>query len=158
MFGRKRNKRSSVDERAGKTTETAAPAEFNAIGEHTTIDGNFTAAGDIRIDGTVTGDVICGARLIIGPRGTVTGNIECVNASIEGRHVGDLLVKETLHLSGTASLTGTITTANLTAGEGCSIEGPCTVTGNIDSAATVTQTAPPPPVAEAKQLNGAPAS
>ena len=42
---------------------------INIISEGTNIKGNILAAGDIRIDGTLIGNIEAKGRLVIGPKG-----------------------------------------------------------------------------------------
>ena len=110
-------------------------AGVNTIDEHTSIKGNIQAGGDIRIDGKLEGDLVCKAKLIIGERGHITGDVDCQNAMIEGTFSGTIIVRDLLTLKDTARVKGTIRASKMAVGSGCLIDGQCTVTGDKDPAA-----------------------
>ena len=103
MFGSKKNKNASSNNVAGGTAKTLA---LNTLVKGTVVDGNIQTESDIRIDGVLTGNLNCGAKVIIGPSGRVDGEINCQNAVIEGEVEGILLVAEILTLKETAIING----------------------------------------------------
>src|SRR6476661_10524054 len=97
-----------------KTTENQdikAPATL--IGTGTVITGNIDAAGDIRIDGVLKGNLTGRARIIIGPESYIEGDITGQFADIEGKVEGRIQVKELLHLKGKAIINGDIHASKL---------------------------------------------
>src|SRR4051812_295314 len=78
------------------------------IGAGTTITGDMTSNGDIRIDGVLKGNLQAKAKILIGPDGTVEGDVEGLQADVLGKVVGKIRVKELLHLRGKATLHGDI--------------------------------------------------
>jgi cytoskeletal protein CcmA (bactofilin family) len=68
----------------------------------------------MRIDGTVHGDVQGSSKVIIGPKGQVTGNITAQQIIVLGNLKGDALAKESLVLKAGAHMEGDIFTAMLT--------------------------------------------
>lgn len=113
----------------------AATGGVNTIDESTTIKGNLEAGGDIRIDGKLIGDLVCKAKLIIGVKGVIDGDVDCANAMVEGGFNGNLLVREMLTLKDTAKVTGSIRAKKMAVSAGCKISGECQVTGDSDPAA-----------------------
>jgi len=79
----------------------------------TNIEGTVHAEKDIRIDGTMKGTLICKGKVIIGPTGTIIGDVQCENAVIEGTFDGILSVGEVLHVKETAKIEGDISTQKL---------------------------------------------
>ena len=45
---------------------------INSLGTATKIIGDLTADNDIRLDGVLQGNIICGGKLILGPKGKIT--------------------------------------------------------------------------------------
>lgn len=132
MFGNgKEAPKKSTGPIGGPTTS----AGVNTIDEHTSIKGNIQAGGDIRIDGKLDGDLICKAKLIIGERGSITGDVDCQNAMIEGTFEGTIIVRDLLTLKDTARVKGNVRASKMAVGSGCLIDGQCTVTGDKDPAA-----------------------
>ncbi|RYY70561.1 MAG: polymer-forming cytoskeletal protein [Chitinophagaceae bacterium] len=101
------------------------------IGAGNVITGNIEAEGDIRIDGTVKGNVSSMAKILIGPDGLVEGNIFCREADINGQVCGNINTKELLHLKGNAAISGDIHTAKLFIEPTVSFNGQCHMGANI---------------------------
>lgn len=102
MFGSKKNK-NVANSAAGSTGKSLS---LNTLVKGTLVQGNIQTESDIRIDGTLTGDLSCDAKVIIGPSGRVEGEINCQNAVIEGEIEGILKVAEILTLKETAVING----------------------------------------------------
>ena len=78
-----------------KSNKSALGSEefsINSIGKGTVVKGNISAPGDIRIDGTLEGDLNCDARVILGSQGSITGDVSCADAFIYGNLAGSLQV------------------------------------------------------------------
>ncbi len=103
MFGNKKNKEANTN---NDNTSNTKSRSLNTLVQGTSITGDIKAESDIRIDGKINGTLSCDAKVIIGPTGTVEGEITCVNAVIEGRFDGNLVVKEVLSLKETAIING----------------------------------------------------
>jgi cytoskeletal protein CcmA (bactofilin family) len=82
----------------------------NAIATGSKIKGNIVTDSDFRLDGSVEGKIECSGRLVIGPNGTMVGDIICTNADIMGSLKGNVAVSDTLSLKSTANLIGDIKT------------------------------------------------
>ncbi|MGM9758921.1 MAG: polymer-forming cytoskeletal protein [Parabacteroides sp.] len=82
----------------------------NTLASGTIVRGNIVADTDFRLDGKVEGDVHCNGKIVIGPKGRVTGNIIAQNAEILGEVEGSVLINERLVLKSTSTIKGDITT------------------------------------------------
>ncbi|WP_020569066.1 bactofilin family protein [Neolewinella persica] len=126
MFGNNNNK--DTKSTSGTATPTSGGVGgVNTIDAHTSITGDLKAGGDIRIDGSLNGNLVCEAKLIIGPKGRIEGDVTCLNATIEGSFKGNLVVKEMLTLQATAKVSGDIKAKKMAVLGGCQISGTCTV-------------------------------
>ena len=47
----------------------------NTLAAGTTVKGDIVTETDFRLDGKIEGDVSCNGKIVIGPKGNVTGNI-----------------------------------------------------------------------------------
>ena len=83
------------------------------ISSGTTLKGDVKSETDLRIDGTIHGNVYSSSKIIIGPSGFVEGNIEGVHADITGKVNGNILVKELLQLRGDCNVQGNIAATKL---------------------------------------------
>ncbi len=100
----------------GKTNgliTSASASSSNSLVQGTNIEGTLQADKDIRIDGTLKGTLHCKGKVIIGPTGYITGEVQCENAVIEGQFEGVLLVNDVLHVKETARIEGDVTTQKL---------------------------------------------
>jgi len=77
-------------------------AGLNSLVKGTHIEGKIKAPSDIRIEGTLEGDLDCQAKVIIGPSGMINGNVTCRTAMIEGKFEGNCLIRK--HLKKTINL------------------------------------------------------
>lgn len=78
------------------------------IGAGTTIKGDLVSNGDVRIDGTLIGNITGSAKVLIGQEGVVQGDIEGQQADILGKVTGKLVIRELLNLRGDAHISGNI--------------------------------------------------
>ncbi len=108
-----------------------APPSANLIQSGTMITGDIESNGNIRIDGTLNGTVTAGGKVILGSTGNVEGEINCINADIEGRVNGIIRVKELLSLKATAIITGDIIVSKLSIEPGARFTGTCKMDGAI---------------------------
>ena len=115
-----------------KPTKTeSVPASASIIGSGNTITGNIDAQGDIRVDGTVKGNVISKAKVLIGAEGVIEGNIQCREADIMGQVYGNIKTEELLHLKGNAAVSGDIHTAKLLIEPTVNFNGQCHMGANV---------------------------
>jgi len=136
MFGSNKDTKKAPASNGASSKSVSRPAAtsggINTIDAHTSIQGDLKAGGDIRIDGTLTGNLNCEGKLIVGPQGQINGDVTCVNASIEGGFKGNLIVKEMLTLQATAKVVGDVKAKKMAVLGGCQMSFTCTVpfTGN----------------------------
>ena len=72
----------------------------NTLAAGTTVKGDIVTETDFRLDGKIEGDVSCSGKIVIGPKGNVTGNIVSTNAEILGEVEGSIHVSAKLVLKG----------------------------------------------------------
>lgn len=101
------------------------------IGAGTSIKGNIESNGDIRIDGTLTGNLHAKAKILIGPDGVVEGDIEGQQADVLGKVNGTIKVTDLLHLRGKANLSGDIYAGKLQIEPTVTFNGQCHMGANI---------------------------
>ena len=102
---------------------------YNALTSGSKIIGTIITDSDMRVDGTIEGDVKCSGKLVIGEHGLVKGTVECQNAEIMGQLDGKIEVKYALSLRATSNLTGEITTGTLMVEPNAMFNGTCTMGG-----------------------------
>ena len=109
----------------GNKNGSAESSAINLIGLGTQIIGDIISAGDVRIDGTLRGNLKIDGRLVIGPNGKVEGDVMCANADISGEIKGTLNVAEMLALKATSKILGDMVTGKLSIEPGAVFTGSC---------------------------------
>ncbi len=107
------------------TTDNVQSGSINLIGVGTSITGDLSCKGDIRIDGEIRGNVISKAKVVIGSTGHVTGDVIGSNADISGILKGDITVSDTIFLKSTAKVEGDLITNKLIVEAGALFTGSC---------------------------------
>jgi cytoskeletal protein CcmA (bactofilin family) len=96
------------------------------IAKGTALNGNLETQGNMRIEGKITGNVICKSKLVIGdPAALVEGNVLAQNAEIYGEVKGLVEVTDLLMLKTTAVIHGDIITNKLVVEAGAVFNGTC---------------------------------
>lgn len=108
-----------------KYSETETSTAINLIGVGTEITGDVNSNGDIRIDGTLTGNLKTAGKVVIGETGKVKGEISCKNSEVLGEIHGKINVSELLSLKATAKIFGDISTKKLAIEPGSKFTGNC---------------------------------
>jgi cytoskeletal protein CcmA (bactofilin family) len=111
-----------------KSSDEVDLAAINLFGAGTTINGDINSNGDIKISGTLTGNISTKGRVIIGETGKIKGEISCKNADILGLVEGSLFVTELLSLKASANVVGDITIGRISIEPGCKFNGSCKMT------------------------------
>lgn len=95
------------------------------ISSGTEIKGDIVCSGDLRIDGTVVGNVQVKGKMVIGNSGRVEGEVTCRNGDISGRMKGKIDVQELLSLKATSTMEGEMATKRLSIEPGSVFCGTC---------------------------------
>jgi cytoskeletal protein CcmA (bactofilin family) len=105
--------------------EAGSENALNIIGKGTVITGNITAAGDMRVEGRITGTVICKAKLVLSPDGVIEGNIDTQQATIAGEVKGTVIARQLLQIMESGKVLGDIVTEKLIVQLGAYFTGNC---------------------------------
>jgi len=131
---------SSVQHVAPPVTHST-PAPKNAgsvVCKGISIRGEVTGDEDLQIDGELRGSVkLVGARVMIGPEGRVTGNIQAREIIVRGNLKGNLRASERILMGGTGRWEGDGVSPRL------AIEDGATVRGHLEVAEAVEKKAAP---------------
>ena len=100
-------------------------SSVNLIGNGTKIVGDIQSAGDVRIDGLLTGNIVTTGKFVLGPNGVVDGNVTSGNADISGEIKGKVNISEMLSLKASAKVSGDIVTGKLAIEPGAIFTGTC---------------------------------
>ncbi len=108
----------------GKNNETE-PAAINLISNGTEISGDIKSGGDIRIDGSLTGNLNTKGKVVIGVTGRVNGEVICKNSEVSGCVEGKISVSQLLILKASSRILGDIATVKLSIEPGAKFSGNC---------------------------------
>ncbi len=97
----------------------------NRIVEGTTIKGNIVSPADFRLDGHLIGNFESKGKLVIGPAGSVTGDVVCKNCDIEGKYKGKIQVSELLNIKLKSSVQGEVVCGKLSVEPGAEFSASC---------------------------------
>jgi cytoskeletal protein CcmA (bactofilin family) len=103
---------------------------INLISSGTEIVGNIKSAGDIRIDGGLTGNLSTKGKVVIGPTGKIKGEVICKNSEISGIIEGKISVGQLLNLKASSKILGDIATSRLSIEPGAKFTGNCKMSDN----------------------------
>lgn len=121
------NTKNKSDMQQEKTNGSGA----TLIGAGTTLKGDIKSNSDLRIDGTVIGNINSAAKIIIGTSGVVEGDISGNQADIVGKVSGNIRAKELLQLRGECVVTGNLYAGKLQIEPTATFNGQCHMGANI---------------------------
>jgi len=101
--------------------------QYSKIDKNTIFKGSISAKTDIRIDGTVEGDVNTTGKVIFGKEAKVMGTVLCGNADIEGTFDGELTVSGILNLKTGSNVKGKVRIQKLIVESGATFNANCSM-------------------------------
>jgi len=102
----------------------------NRIVEGTIIKGDIVSQADFRLDGELIGNFETNGKIVIGPAGSITGDIICKNADVEGKFIGKIRVEEILNVKSKASIQGEVICEKLSVEPGADFSATCVMKQN----------------------------
>ena len=97
----------------------------NIIGKGTILEGSVETYGNIRVEGTVKGDIKTKSKVALGQSSKCEGNILAQNAEVAGEVKGKIEISDQLLLKPTAIVHGDIITNKLIVESGATFNGGC---------------------------------
>lgn len=114
-----------------QTSVSQSGTNATLISAGTVLKGDISSSGDLRIDGTVIGNVKTSAKVIIGGSGVVEGDISGNQADVTGKVSGNIRANELLQLRGECLVTGNIYAGKLQVEPTATFNGQCHMGANI---------------------------
>ena len=105
----------------------------NRIVEGTIINGDISSPADFRMDGHLVGNFQSKGKIVIGPAGSVKGDVICKNADIEGKFDGKIQVAEILNIKAKAIIRGEVICGKLSVEPGAEFSATCIMKTNLKS-------------------------
>lgn len=119
-----------------KTTTNGTGTTLISAG--TTLKGDINSNCDLRIDGTIIGNVSSKSKIVIGASGVVEGDLEGNQADIVGKVAGHIRVKDLLQLRGDCNIKGNVYAGKLQIEPTATFNGQC----HMGTAAALTPSKP----------------
>lgn len=105
----------------------------NIIGPATILTGEINSDGDFRVDGEFNGSISIKGELIVGPSGSIVGEVKAKIAEISGRVKANMEIEESVYLKSTSEVEGDIKTKKIVIEDGCVFNGQCKmITNNVE--------------------------
>jgi len=101
----------------------------NVLAGGTVVTGKIVTESDFRLDGCVEGDINCKGKIVVGPKGSIIGNIISDQAEILGKVEGSIRIREKLIFKSSASIKGDVYIQTLEIEPGAKFNGSCTMSG-----------------------------
>lgn len=103
----------------------AAPAARveSLVDGNASFDGHFKAEQDLRVQGSISGEITCRGLLTIERTASARARIDAHDLDVHGTIEGDVTCSGRLHLASTAVISGTVKAGSLVVEEGASING-----------------------------------
>ncbi len=118
-------------DKSPKKSYTDLLGKTNRIVEGTIIRGDISSQADFRLDGVLDGNFQSNGKIVIGPAGSVTGDIVCRNADIEGTFEGKIQVLEILNVKSKAHIYGEVVCGKLSVEPGAEFSASCVMKPQI---------------------------
>lgn len=119
------NGKSKSEFSAEVSSNGGSTGSASLISAGTTLKGDINSNADLRIDGTLIGNIHSSAKVIIGANGVVEGDIHGQQADILGKVTGTIKVKELLQLKGSSFVQGNIQAGRLQVEPTATFNGEC---------------------------------
>jgi len=124
------NTKNKTEMQPEKTVTTSGNGT-TLISTGTTLKGDISSNSDLRIDGTVIGNINSSAKIVIGANGVVEGDIFGNQADIVGKVSGNVRTKELLQLRGESIVSGNLYAGKLQVEPTATFNGQCHMGANV---------------------------
>jgi len=108
-----------------KIEKKQAESIYSVISQGLTLLGEINSKDDLRIDGTVDGNIYCEGKVIVGPTGCITGNVESESIELMGKVKGNIVVHDIIKLKSKSYYDGDITAMSIDIEAGANFFGNC---------------------------------
>lgn len=111
--------------KSNSSTKESSTGIATIVAAGTEIRGNIESKGDIRVDGTLVGNLSTSSKVLVGPSGKITGDVAAQQADVLGNVNGTLKVTDLLYLKGNCQVNGNIYAGQLQVDASASFNGEC---------------------------------
>ncbi|HEY6114532.1 MAG TPA: polymer-forming cytoskeletal protein [Candidatus Dormibacteraeota bacterium] len=112
---------------AGASTSQNGGTNLVSLGPRDTLQGRLDIQGDLKIAGTVEGELKATGDVTVDAGATIQASIEGANVSVRGQVTGNVTAKRRLTLGGSGRLNGDVRVGRLTVEDGATLNGNVTM-------------------------------
>jgi cytoskeletal protein CcmA (bactofilin family) len=112
---------------AGAATSQNGGTNLVSLGPRDTLQGRLDIQGDLKIAGTVEGELKATGDVTVDAGATIQASIEGANVSVRGQVTGNVTAKRRLTLGGSGRLNGDVRVGRLTVEDGATLNGNVTM-------------------------------
>jgi cytoskeletal protein CcmA (bactofilin family) len=109
------------------------------ISAGTSLKGDISSSSDLRIDGTIIGNVSSSSKIVIGASGNVEGDLSGNQADIVGKVSGNIKTKDLLQLRGDCIVNGNVNAGKLQVEPTAIFNGQCHMGGKEEARVNVVE-------------------
>jgi cytoskeletal protein CcmA (bactofilin family) len=128
------NSKSNTDMQKEKTNGLNGTTLISA---GTSVKGDISSNSDLRIDGTITGNISSASKIVVGATGVVEGDISGNQADIVGKVSGNIRTKDLLQLRGDCVINGNLFAGKLQVEPTAVFNGQCHMGAGIEEGANI---------------------
>ncbi len=114
---------------ASPSAGSARERPVSRIAEGTRISGQVTGSTELVLDGELDGKIDLDARVVVGPSGTVRGEIAGRSVLVAGKVFGNVRGRERVEVGTSGNLEGDISAPRVTIAEGAFFKGKVEMSG-----------------------------
>ena len=115
--------------------EDQAKEMESIIGSSVHVEGSFIGAGDVIVDGRVSGSLKTKRNLRVGPTAVLKADLEAANMMLAGEIRGQIKCFGKVELAATAKVYGNVETQSIAVAHGAILHGKVTMSGSEAPAA-----------------------
>lgn len=99
--------------------------EVCILAHGTIVDGDIEVPANVRLEGTINGNIKCTGRLVMSKAAEIVGTVNCNELVSEGKIKGDVVTKKIATLQPTAVIVGDLQCESLQIESGAIFNGQC---------------------------------
>jgi cytoskeletal protein CcmA (bactofilin family) len=122
--------------KSNSNSKEATTGMATIIAGGTEIKGNIESKGDIRVDGTLIGNLTTTSKVLVGASGKIMGDVNALQADVLGTINGNVKVTELLSLKNNCEIKGNLFAGQLQVDPTASFNGECHMGAAAVSAAS----------------------
>ena len=96
-------------------------SSMTVLGAGTTVKGKIKSNNDIRVDGKISGDIVCDKKVVVGEKGNLEVNLNTNELTIEGSFQGEVKASKQVRIGSKGVLSGDLSTPSLIVEEGAMV-------------------------------------